>query len=269
MPINGHRRQKGSVHVLLGKEIDTKHGLDAKNPKRKPLIDLCKTRWVDRVHAFRHFYQAFTSVVEALEMMVYGSDLAVCTFWAPWDAKNKTEALKHLTQITNFNFIMAFVTAYRAFSVVEEITTGLQGRGVDVYKAYKAAIEVKKEYQHMQDTAADFTAQCFEHAKQMGAAVGTEPTAPRAARVQRNRADAPAENPEEAYKRNLVIPLLDHILSEMEARFQSVSASAGVLYVLCCRLCCLQEKTHIRPTSKRPMVTTCRLLSYWIWKWPD
>ena len=112
--------------------------------------------------------------------------------------------------------------------MVEEITTGLQGRGVDVYKTYKAAIEGKKEYQHMRDTAADFTAQCFEHAKRMGAAVGIEPTAPRAARVQRNRANAPAENPEEAYKRNLVIPLLDHILSEMEARFQSVSASAGV-----------------------------------------
>ena len=93
-------------------------------------------------------------------------------------------------------------------------------------------IEVKKEYQHIRDTTADFTAQCFEHAKRMGAAVDTEPTAPRAARVQRNRANTPAENPEEAYKRNLVIPLLDHILSEMEGRFQSVSASAGVLCAL-------------------------------------
>ena len=78
-----------------------KHRLDAKNPKRKPLIDLCKTRWVERVHAFRHFYQAFTFVVEALEVMVYGSGLAVCTFWAPWDAKNKTEALKHLSSVYN------------------------------------------------------------------------------------------------------------------------------------------------------------------------
>ena len=65
------------------------HRLDASNPKRKPLLNLCKTRWAERIGAFRHFYQGFTFVVEALEAMVYGSDLDVCKFWEPWDAKGK------------------------------------------------------------------------------------------------------------------------------------------------------------------------------------
>ena len=37
--------------------------------KRKPLLDLCKTRWAERHCAYQHFYQAFVFLVEALEMI--------------------------------------------------------------------------------------------------------------------------------------------------------------------------------------------------------
>ena len=113
--------------------------------------------------------------------------------------------------------------------MLEETTTGLQGQRVDVYKAYKTVEDVRQEYQHIRDDVENLTTQCFDDAKRMATAVGTEPEAPRTARVQRQLANASADNVEVAYRRNLVIPMLDEILAQMEARFQSVGASAGKL----------------------------------------
>ena len=39
--------------------------------RRKALIDLCKTRWAERHSAYRHFYQEYVFVVEALEMIAF------------------------------------------------------------------------------------------------------------------------------------------------------------------------------------------------------
>ena len=35
--------------------------------RRKPLFDLCRTRWAERHDAYRHFYQAYMFIVKALE----------------------------------------------------------------------------------------------------------------------------------------------------------------------------------------------------------
>ena len=81
---NNNDKRNGLLSDLI------KHRLDSNNSKRRPLLNLCKTRWVERVHAFRHFYHAYTCIVEALEAMVYHSDLDVCNFWEP-TKHNKTE----------------------------------------------------------------------------------------------------------------------------------------------------------------------------------
>ena len=39
---------------------------------------------------------------------------------------------------------------------------------------------------------------------------------PRSAGRQRHRANAPAANPEESYRRNVVVPFLDHIITELD-----------------------------------------------------
>jgi len=43
--------------------------------RRKPLLDLCKTRWAERQSAYEHFYQAFVFIKEALEMIGYKQHL--------------------------------------------------------------------------------------------------------------------------------------------------------------------------------------------------
>lgn len=55
--------------------------------------------------------------------------------------------------------------------------------------------------------------------------INIEPSVPRTASKQRNRANAPSSSPEEYYRRNLILPFLDDIISEMNARLVTISLS--------------------------------------------
>lgn len=63
--------------------------------------------------------------------------------------------------------------------------------------------------------------------------VGTEPSIPRRCSKQRNRANTPAQTASECYKRILTIPLLDHVLSQLNSRFAThqVQAIQGLCLV--------------------------------------
>ena len=57
----------------------------------KPLLDLCKTRWVERHTAYQHFYQAYTYIVEALEVIGYGRYIdKYGEKFTQWDSANRS-----------------------------------------------------------------------------------------------------------------------------------------------------------------------------------
>ena len=65
--------------------------------KRKPLLDLCKTRWAERHTAYQHFYQAFVFIVEALKMIGFKRHLPKYgdlygDLYADCDPANRNEA---------------------------------------------------------------------------------------------------------------------------------------------------------------------------------
>ena len=61
----------------------------------------------------------------------------------------------------------------------------------------------------------------YQHAVRMASAVEVEESRPRIASRQTKRANAPSESIEEHYKRNVAIPFLDHIHSDLVTRFSS------------------------------------------------
>ena len=45
------------------------------SPGRKPLLDLCRTRWAECHSAYQHFYQAYSFIVQALELIGYWTSM--------------------------------------------------------------------------------------------------------------------------------------------------------------------------------------------------
>ena len=101
--------------------------------------------------------------------------------------------------------------------------------------------DVKTEFQHVRDNVENFADQCFKHACRMGESVHIEPSSPRVTSRQCHRANNPASSPLDYYRRNLVIPVLDEVISEFNARFSKLSASAGQLVGLVPSVICKRE----------------------------
>lgn len=100
---------------------------------------------------------------------------------------------------------------------------------------------MKKDIQQIRCDVDKFAEQCFKHACRMGEAVEIEPCSPRVTSRQRHRANNPASSPLEYYRRNVVIPVLDEVTSEFDARFSQLSASAGQLLGLVPSVICERE----------------------------
>ena len=84
--------------------------------KRLPLIDLCKTRWAARQSAYEHFYSCYTFLVSSLEVIAFGlhkETLSDNYNNATWDAESKSKASSFVYSITNFEFIVGFLSIYK------------------------------------------------------------------------------------------------------------------------------------------------------------
>jgi len=71
---------------------------------RKPLLDLCRTRWAERHDAYGHFYQSLSFIVDALEVIFRESACDIdCRddLKSGWDSKTKAEAQSFFNSITS------------------------------------------------------------------------------------------------------------------------------------------------------------------------
>ena len=58
----------------------------------------------------------------------------------------------------------------------------------------------------------DLVARCYQYCCRIAEKIGIEPSIPRVSGRQIHRANAPSQNIEEHYRRNIGIPYLDHII---------------------------------------------------------
>ena len=53
-----------------------------------------------------------------------------------WDSKTKEDATSYLNVITKFEFLTSLVSLYQLLHPLVSITQNLQGRSIDIIKAY-------------------------------------------------------------------------------------------------------------------------------------
>ena len=219
--------------------------------RRKPLIDLCKTRWAERQTAYQHFYQAFKFIVIAFEAIALGlhrDDLGEDYSAATWDSDSKTTANSLLHAITTFEFIISFLIIYQYLSHLAGITVKLQSSTLDILQAFQQIDEVKRFYRKLRDTIQENFSKVYQQAERMGVSVNVEPSKPRTCIRQRNRPNAEAETTEEWYRVNVAVPFLDHIISELDSKFSAVAQTSSRLLGLVPSILCSQSEVDISET---------------------
>ena len=226
-------------HGLL--ELIIKHNI-VDETKRKPLLDLCKTRWAERQDAYQHFYQAYIFITESLELIGYKQHLdKYGSTFADWDTSSRSDAQQTLASITTFEFITVFLTIYQYLSHLAGITVKLQRRTLDIVEAYEQIEEVSKIFRDERLNIDSGFSKIYDHAIRIAEKIGTKAEMLRIASRQRHRSNSEATNPLEYFKRNVAIPFLDHVITFIDQQFSRSSITSSLLLGLVPSILCSKD----------------------------
>ena len=206
--------------------------------KRRKLKDLCRTRWIERHEAYEVFIDLFFPFVSCVEDIVHSSS-------SEWNRDTRSDAHSCLLALSQFSFICTLVVTKTILACTKGLSVKLQGRYIDVVRAHKDIEAVKSTLKEFRSNVESFHDRHYHEAFQLAALLDVEESAPRLAGRQQHRQNVPATSTAEYYRLNVTVPLLDHIISELDSRFNSESSS--VVEFIQLLPCALYQK----PASER------------------
>ena len=104
----------------------------------------------------------------------------------------------------------------------------MQGTSSDILGIFSDIKDVVKTLSFVRQKVEENHAKWFQKACQIAEKLDITVQKPRTCQVQCNRANNPAETVEDHYRRNLTIPLVDHLINELETRFGSGDQETAV-----------------------------------------
>ena len=186
------------------------------------LIDVCRTRWIARVDGMEVFIELFPAIVSSLEAVKDNAD-------GSWngDSIREASALYHAT--ISFGFLVSLVVVSRCLQITKPLTIQLQAPQMDVVKCVEKVTLLFAMLKRYREEIDHRHKSWYEEAVSLAETVGTVPSKPRTASVQRNRSNTPSDTVSEYFRRVLSIPFIDHLICQISARFcdRNVAALNG------------------------------------------
>lgn len=180
--------------------------------RRVKLLDVCKTRWVQRLDVMEVYSEICEAVVDTLDTIRQNLDRT-------WNGENATKANGLFHACTNFQFIMAFVVAREGMAFTKGLTVKLQSVTQDIMNSYKEIETVKNTLQNIRDNIDAYHLVWYQQAISMAETLGVEAKKPRTVGRQAHRNNVPADTIEDYYRVALALPFIDHLLNEFKDRF--------------------------------------------------
>ena len=123
---------------------------------------------------------------------------------------------------------MSFVVQKNSLHPLKGIAAKLQKRDLDIFEAFQRIDETIACLRGYRTNVVEFHSRCYVESKLVAEEIGSVEEQPRTVQRQKHRANAPSESTEEFFKRNITIPFLDFLVSEMETRFSEQNRGAVV-----------------------------------------
>ncbi len=187
--------------------------------KRRKLKELCRTRWVE---AFQVFSDLFSPIFCCFEAIVQSPPTA-------WNRETRSDAHSFLLAMSQFSFIVALIYSQKVLGYTKGLSVKLQGRYVDVVRAYRDIESIKTTVKGARSRVDHSVT--YQQVLMICQSVDVVETAPRQAIRQQHRQNIAASNVSEYYKLNLTIPILDHLINELDTRFDTQSLTNLIEFV--------------------------------------
>ena len=181
---------------------------------------MCRTRWVERHESFETFIDLYQPLTTCLELIANGRP-------DEWNRETRADAHSFILSLSQFSFIVAFVLAQKILSYMKGLSTKLQGRYIDVVRAYRDVELVNTTIKDGRSDYDSFHTLVYAKACSVAEGVNVQEATPRFANSSRqsHQSNPPAESASEYYKRSLTIPMLDHLIMQLDDRFSAESTS--------------------------------------------
>ncbi|XP_046856107.1 52 kDa repressor of the inhibitor of the protein kinase-like [Xenia sp. Carnegie-2017] len=167
--------------------------------RRKKLGAPSTTRWVERIRTLDGFVEAFVPVCQSLEYMKLNMN-------KDFDNSSR-DAEGYLRSIKSFEFIVNLVITSNVLHHTMSLTVQLQQRMIDIAESIKHINLMKSQLKILRSSADTIHDQYYEEAVDLA--------------NRTTRENYPAHTAREYYRMKLTIPLLDHLIEQMEFRFSS------------------------------------------------
>ena len=137
-----------------------------------------------------------------------------------------TDACTLLVAITTTEFISALVITNECLHYFLGLTRSLQQEAKDIVQAVSEVTTLTSTFKEVRENVDPYHDDWFKTVSDMCTEVGTTPSMSRICGRQRHRASTPASSPSEYFRRTITVPMLDHLLAELNRWFSSHQKTA-------------------------------------------
>lgn len=182
---------------------------------------LCETRWSEKYKVIRLFKNNFLEIIQALESLsVEGNP----------DTRKRAYQLH--SAACKPAFIMAVVLIAKYSEFLEPVVNSLQSIQMNILEASEHIQRIVKTFKSHREEAEKNTDSIYQEAKTIAQDLGLQMTVPRVVPRQQHRSNHPAESHSEFWRRSMVVPYLDSIVSSLQIRFSEDNIPAYSLIFL-------------------------------------
>ena len=176
------------------------------------LINVCRTRWVERLDGFDIFMEYFTAIVTALE------DMKI-RLLPSFNDDTVTKATQFFYLATSFEFIVVLVIVKSVLGHTRPLTKILQGREIDLLRASTEASELKCILDEQRSQIDSHYEIWYSKILALAASVGTHESKPRTTSVQRYRMNHDVKSVKDYWRVAVAVPFLEYVKEEIGRRF--------------------------------------------------
>ena len=195
------------------------------NTKSTRLYDVSRTRWVQRIVGMNNFMDLFEPILSTIEEMSINAE-------NKFNRDTSVKAQQHRNALERFDFIVSMVVTRKVFDLTMDVTTLLQSRSNDILCMINLVTSLKEHFHNIRDNIDVYHSKWFKEAEILANKVNVEVSKPRTVKKQVYRSNHTSDNVMEYYKVAVTIPLIDHVISELEKRFEnSLTAFHGLVLI--------------------------------------
>ena len=130
-----------------------------------------------------------------------------------------SQALSFFNDLSNFEFIVSLVITRNVLSLTHGVTVLLQDRSIDIMDNISHINNLKNTMMNCRNQVDLYHGKWYKEALDLAEKVGVEEKMKRVVKRQTLRDNQPSTGPLDYYKKSITIPLLDHVINELTARF--------------------------------------------------